>query len=121
MIINTHALNPEWLVEFFGELSKEDSLDCLKELLPSPLPPWDLIWFSSISTPFRVSTPARTQLHFAELGTGINDGCFVASRTVPFFWLGSGHPLRPLPTFQIHRTSRIFRTICRIVTRKSHS
>ena len=33
VIINTHALNPEWVIEFFGELSKEDSLDCLKEIL----------------------------------------------------------------------------------------
>ena len=33
VIINTHAINPEWLIEFFGELSKEDSLDCVKELL----------------------------------------------------------------------------------------
>lgn len=33
VIINTHAINPDWLVDFFGDLSKEDSLDCLKDLL----------------------------------------------------------------------------------------
>eukprot|EP01006_Ploeotia_vitrea_P036086 TRINITY_DN65965_c0_g2_i1.p1 TRINITY_DN65965_c0_g2~~TRINITY_DN65965_c0_g2_i1.p1 ORF type:complete len:1702 (-),score=356.35 TRINITY_DN65965_c0_g2_i1:154-5214(-) len=33
VIINTHAIAPEWLVDFFGGLSAQDSLDCLKELL----------------------------------------------------------------------------------------
>uniref|UniRef100_H2ZKQ8 Clathrin heavy chain n=1 Tax=Ciona savignyi TaxID=51511 RepID=H2ZKQ8_CIOSA len=29
-IIHTHLLNPEWLVNYFGSLSVEDSLECLK-------------------------------------------------------------------------------------------
>eukprot|EP01137_Pigoraptor_chileana_P023616 Opistho-2@90187 len=32
-IIHTHLLNPEWLVNFFGTLSVEDSLECLKAML----------------------------------------------------------------------------------------
>ncbi|CAI5992914.1 unnamed protein product [Closterium sp. NIES-64] len=33
VIINTHAIEPQSLVEFFGTLSKEWALDCMKELL----------------------------------------------------------------------------------------
>lgn len=29
-IIHTHLLNPEWLVNYFGSLSVEDSLECLR-------------------------------------------------------------------------------------------
>ena len=29
-IIHTHLLNPEWLVNYFGSLSVDDSLECLK-------------------------------------------------------------------------------------------
>jgi clathrin heavy chain len=32
-IVNTHAIQPEFLVEFFRELAPEDGLSCLKELL----------------------------------------------------------------------------------------
>ncbi|XP_039266520.2 clathrin heavy chain 1 [Styela clava] len=32
-IIHTHLLNPEWLVNYFGSLSVEDSLECLKAML----------------------------------------------------------------------------------------
>lgn len=34
-VVHTHLLNPEWLVEFFGKLSVEDSLECLKAMLTS--------------------------------------------------------------------------------------
>lgn len=32
-IVHTHLLNPEWLVNFFGSLSVEDSLECIKAML----------------------------------------------------------------------------------------
>jgi clathrin heavy chain len=32
-IIHTHLLNPEWLVNFFGTLSVDNTLECLKEML----------------------------------------------------------------------------------------
>eukprot|EP00058_Branchiostoma_floridae_P009338 XP_002594826.1 hypothetical protein BRAFLDRAFT_124425 [Branchiostoma floridae] len=32
-IVHTHLLNPDWLVNFFGSLSVEDSLECLKAML----------------------------------------------------------------------------------------
>ncbi|KAG9509753.1 Clathrin heavy chain 1, partial [Fragariocoptes setiger] len=32
-IVHTHLLNPEWLVNFFGKLSVEDSIECLKAML----------------------------------------------------------------------------------------
>ncbi|RWS28918.1 clathrin heavy chain 1-like protein [Leptotrombidium deliense] len=32
-IVHTHLLNPEWLVNYFGTLSVEDSLECLKAML----------------------------------------------------------------------------------------
>ncbi|XP_014667188.1 PREDICTED: clathrin heavy chain 1-like isoform X2 [Priapulus caudatus] len=32
-VVHTHLLNPEWLVVYFGSLSVEDSLECLKAML----------------------------------------------------------------------------------------
>eukprot|EP00124_Ichthyophonus_hoferi_P002666 Ihof_evm7s191 gene=Ihof_evmTU7s191 len=36
-IVQTHLLNPDWLVTFFGTLSVEDSLECLKAMLAANL------------------------------------------------------------------------------------
>ncbi|EDV20188.1 uncharacterized protein TRIADDRAFT_51044 [Trichoplax adhaerens] len=32
-VVHTHMLNPEWLVTYFGSLSVEDSMECLKSML----------------------------------------------------------------------------------------
>ncbi|XP_054155436.1 clathrin heavy chain 1-like isoform X1 [Oppia nitens] len=32
-IVHTHLLNPEWLVNYFGSLSVDDSVECLKQML----------------------------------------------------------------------------------------
>ncbi|XP_023567489.1 clathrin heavy chain 2 isoform X3 [Octodon degus] len=32
-VVHTHLLNPEWLINFFGSLSVEDSLECLRAML----------------------------------------------------------------------------------------
>lgn len=32
-VVHTHLLNSEWLVTYFGSLSVEDSLECLKAML----------------------------------------------------------------------------------------
>lgn len=32
-IVHTHLLNPEWLVNYFGSLSVDDSIECLKAML----------------------------------------------------------------------------------------
>ena len=32
-VVHTHMLNPDWLVNYFGSLSVEDSLECLKAML----------------------------------------------------------------------------------------
>lgn len=32
-IVHTHVLNPEWLVNYFGTLSVEDSIECIKQML----------------------------------------------------------------------------------------
>jgi hypothetical protein len=32
-VVHTHLLNAEWLVTFFGTLSVEDSLECIKAML----------------------------------------------------------------------------------------
>ena len=32
-VVHTHLLNPEWLVNYFGSLSVQDSLECLKAML----------------------------------------------------------------------------------------
>ena len=34
-IIHTHLLQPDWLVQYFGNLSVEDSIECLKAMLTS--------------------------------------------------------------------------------------
>ncbi|KAI9172885.1 Clathrin heavy chain [Blastocladiella emersonii ATCC 22665] len=36
-IVHTHLLNPEWVVTFFGRLSVEQSLECLREMLSTNL------------------------------------------------------------------------------------
>ncbi|KAA0189973.1 hypothetical protein HAZT_HAZT008690 [Hyalella azteca] len=36
-VVHTHLLNSEWLVNFFGSLSVEDSLECLKAMLTANL------------------------------------------------------------------------------------
>jgi clathrin heavy chain len=33
VIVNTHLINPEFLVNYFGSLSVDDSLDCLREMM----------------------------------------------------------------------------------------
>ena len=32
-VVHTHMLNPDWLVNYFGSMSVENSLDCLKAML----------------------------------------------------------------------------------------
>ena len=32
-VVHTHMLNPDWLVNYFGSLSVEDSIECLKAML----------------------------------------------------------------------------------------
>lgn len=32
-VVHTHMLNPEWLVNYFGSLSVDDSMECLKAML----------------------------------------------------------------------------------------
>ena len=32
-VVHTHLLNPDWLVNYFGSLSVDDSLECLKAML----------------------------------------------------------------------------------------
>lgn len=32
-VVHTHMLNPDWLVNYFGSLSVEDSLECLKAMM----------------------------------------------------------------------------------------
>ncbi len=34
-VVHTHLLNPDWLVNYFGSLSVDDSLECLKAMLQS--------------------------------------------------------------------------------------
>lgn len=36
-VVHTHMLNPEWLVTYFGSLSVEDSMECLKAMLQANL------------------------------------------------------------------------------------
>lgn len=43
VIVNTHAIDPQQLVEFFGSLSAEWALDCLKVGLPPPCT-WCTLW-----------------------------------------------------------------------------
>ncbi|NWZ66431.1 CLH1 protein, partial [Acrocephalus arundinaceus] len=36
-VVHTHLLNPEWLVNFFGSLSVEDSVECLRAMLSAKI------------------------------------------------------------------------------------
>lgn len=36
-IVHTHLLNPEWLVNYFGTMSVEDTMECLKAMMTTNL------------------------------------------------------------------------------------
>ncbi len=38
VVVNTHAMDPQQLIEYFGSLSAEWALECLKVQLPCPHP-----------------------------------------------------------------------------------
>ena len=55
VIINTHAIDPQQLVEFFGSLSAEWALDCLK-VSPSTLSQYTLLASLYLQVYHRVSS-----------------------------------------------------------------
>ena len=55
VIINTHAIDPQQLVEFFGSLSAEWALDCLK-VSPSTLSQYTLLASSHLQVCHRLSS-----------------------------------------------------------------
>lgn len=48
-IVNTHAIDPQALTEFFGTLSAEWALECLKELLLTNMQVWCCIFVLGFS------------------------------------------------------------------------
>ncbi|GAV05648.1 hypothetical protein RvY_15748 [Ramazzottius varieornatus] len=56
-IVHTHLLNPEWVIQYFGSLSVEDSMECLKAMLTH-----------SIRTNLQIAVQVATKYH-EQLGT----------------------------------------------------
>ncbi|VDL17052.1 unnamed protein product [Hymenolepis diminuta] len=78
-VVNTHLLTPEWLVKYFGSLSVEDSLECLKAMLQA-----------NIRQNLQVCVQIATQYH-EQLGTNALIEIFESFKSFEglFYFLGS--------------------------------
>merc|ERR1712226_1209250 len=78
-VVHTHLLNPEWLVTFFGTLSVEDSLECLKAMLQA-----------NIRQNLQVCVQIATKYH-EQLTTEALTGIFESFKSYEglFYFLGS--------------------------------
>ncbi len=69
VIVNTHAIDPQQLVEFFGSLSAEWALECLKVRAACPHP----IVLSMVRVPLHFSFAC---LRGAGMPVGVRPGCW---------------------------------------------
>ncbi|THD27284.1 Clathrin heavy chain [Fasciola hepatica] len=78
-VVNTHLLNPEWLVNYFGSLSVDDSLECLKAMLQT-----------NIRQNLQVCVQIATKYH-EQLGTSALIEIFESFKSFEglFYFLGS--------------------------------
>ncbi|CAL8082433.1 unnamed protein product [Calicophoron daubneyi] len=78
-VVNTHLLNPEWLVNYFGSLSVDDSLECLKAMLQT-----------NIRQNLQVCVQIATKYH-EQLGTSALIEIFESFKSYEglFYFLGS--------------------------------
>ncbi|XP_064613510.1 clathrin heavy chain 1 [Liolophura sinensis] len=78
-VVHTHLLNPEWLVNYFGSLSVEDSLECLKAMLQA-----------NIRQNLQVCVQIATKYH-EQLGTQALIDIFESFKSFEglFYFLGS--------------------------------
>ncbi|KAL7060518.1 hypothetical protein AAHC03_09135 [Spirometra sp. Aus1] len=78
-VVNTHLLSPEWLVNYFGSLSVDDSLECLKAMLNA-----------NIRQNLQVCVQIATKYH-EQLGTNALIEIFESFKSFEglFYFLGS--------------------------------
>ena len=78
-IVHTHLLNPEWLVNYFGTLSVEDSIECLKAMLTN-----------NIRQNLQICVKVATKYH-EQLTTGALIDLFESFKSYEglFYFLGS--------------------------------
>ncbi|CAH1801405.1 unnamed protein product [Owenia fusiformis] len=78
-VVHTHLLNPEWLVNYFGSLSVEDSLECVKVMLQA-----------NIRQNLQVCVQIATKYH-EQLGTNALIEIFESFKSFEglFYFLGS--------------------------------
>lgn len=78
-VVHTNLLNPEWLVAFFGKLSVEDSIECLKAMLQS-----------NIRQNLQICVQIATKYH-EQLGTDALIDLFESFKSYEglFYFLGS--------------------------------
>lgn len=78
-VVNTHLLNPEWLVNYFGSLSVDDSLECLRAMLQA-----------NIRQNLQVCVQIATKYH-EQLGTSALIELFESFKSFEglFYFLGS--------------------------------
>ncbi|KAG5447542.1 Clathrin heavy chain 1 [Clonorchis sinensis] len=78
-VVNTHLLNPEWLVNYFGSLSVDDSLECLRAMLQT-----------NIRQNLQVCVQIATKYH-EQLGTSALIEIFESFKSFEglFYFLGS--------------------------------
>ncbi|CAH8446801.1 unnamed protein product [Heterobilharzia americana] len=78
-VVSTHLLNPEWLVNYFGSLSVDDSLECLRAMLQT-----------NIRQNLQVCVQIATKYH-EQLGTNALIEIFESFKSFEglFYFLGS--------------------------------
>lgn len=78
-VVHTNLLNPEWLVSFFGKLSVEDSIECLRAMLTS-----------NIRQNLQICVQIATKYH-EQLGTDALIDLFESFKSYEglFYFLGS--------------------------------
>ncbi|XP_033115342.1 clathrin heavy chain 1 isoform X2 [Anneissia japonica] len=78
-VVHTHLLNPEWLVNYFGSLSVEDSIECLKAMLTA-----------NIRQNLQICVQVATKYH-EQLGTNSLIDLFESFKSFEglFYFLGS--------------------------------
>ncbi|VEL13569.1 unnamed protein product [Protopolystoma xenopodis] len=78
-VVNTHLLNPEWLVKYFGSLSIDDSIECLRAMLQT-----------NIRQNLQVCVQIATKYH-EQLGTSALIDLFESFKSFEglFYFLGS--------------------------------
>ena len=84
-VVHTHLLNPEWLVNYFGSLSVEDSLECLRAMLQANIRQ-NLQIGVQIATKYHEQLSTNSLIELFE-SFKVFDALFCQTQKLGFYWL----------------------------------